>query len=214
MPYIEGETLRQRLAPGTPAPHRRRAPDRARGGRCAELRAQLQRGASGHQAGQHPAGCRARAGGGFRHRPGHRRSGESSTGHIIGTPTYMSPEQVEGLEYLDGRSDIYSLGCVLFEMLVGEPPFRGQLGAGRHREPVEQPGAVAPRVPRAGAGGGRRGGAEGDGHAARRPVQHGRPVRRGARHAGHGGHRGGGGAGDGPGGRRPPSRSPCCRSRT
>jgi serine/threonine-protein kinase len=49
----------------------------------------------------------------------------TSKGGIIGTPTYMSPEQVEGSEHIDGRSDIYSLGCVLFEMLVGQPPFRG-----------------------------------------------------------------------------------------
>jgi hypothetical protein len=51
-------------------------------------------------------------------------AGTTLTGHIIGTPDYISPEQIEGRPVIDGRCDQYALACSAFELLTGTPPFR------------------------------------------------------------------------------------------
>lgn len=64
----------------------------------------------------------------------------TQTGIALGTPAYMSPEQAAGSSVVDGRSDLYSLACVVYEMLAGEPPYTGATAqaviAKRFSEPV------------------------------------------------------------------------------
>jgi eukaryotic-like serine/threonine-protein kinase len=74
----------------------------------------------------------------------------TETGVVLGTVYYMSPEQLGGRRDLDQRADIYSLGCILYEMLTGEPPYTGsleQLVSRIVRAPIPSVRLLIPSVP-------------------------------------------------------------------
>ena len=75
----------------------------------------------------------------------------TQTGIALGTPAYMSPEQAAGATSLDARSDLYSLGCVMYETLAGEPPFTGPsvqaVIAARFTETPPSVTSLRPEVP-------------------------------------------------------------------
>lgn len=74
----------------------------------------------------------------------------TATSAVMGTAQYLSPEQARG-EIVDTRSDIYSTGCVLYELLVGKPPFNGESPvsiAYQHvNEPAKAPSVIDPSIP-------------------------------------------------------------------
>jgi serine/threonine-protein kinase len=76
---------------------------------------------------------------------------KSKGGSILGTPTYMAPEQCKGGVELDARIDLYAVGCILFEMLTGRPPFvaegNGAIMAMHIYEPPPRLSNLAPHLP-------------------------------------------------------------------
>jgi serine/threonine-protein kinase len=132
MPYVEGETLRERMDNTSPLPLAEAVSVGA--DLCAALayahsRAVIHRDIKPENV-LFSAGKAMLADFGLARALSEGQRTITVAGMSLGTPAYMSPEQAQGLEVIDHRSDIYAIGCVLFEMLAGRPPFTGS-GVGR-----------------------------------------------------------------------------------
>jgi eukaryotic-like serine/threonine-protein kinase len=136
MPFVDGETLRDRLAREKQLPVEdavQIAREAADALEYAHLQGVIHRDvkpenillAAGHALVADFGIAKALADGQTVGRSEGQVAALTETGTTLGTPAYMSPEQAAGEDALDGRSDQYSLACVLWEMLAGEPPFSG-----------------------------------------------------------------------------------------
>ena len=154
MPYVEGESLRERLARELQLP----LDDALRiAGQVPQRWAMPTHAASSTATSSRRTSCSTaarRVVADFGIARASRAAGSerlTETGLALGTPAYMSPEQAAAGRSVDGRSDLYAFGCVIYEMLAGQPPFTGPTPQGllaRHAlDPVPPLRTVRDTVP-------------------------------------------------------------------